>query len=941
MANGKLLVNFLDSKDSTFTLYPINLINTQPPFPPFLPPKIQILSIGDIHSGSKDFSKDALVGIAELLKDKKEAKDSPDVIIINGGALPYGSSLPHIPRIRGPRRWDEMLAISNDINNLRDACNITQVHLTRLFNNTDENTKVIYVMGEDDLKYKTDIATTLNYYFVYKPEILNDLCLELENEIESRIKIIEITTSSIEKIEKFFKTLNKKSVKNTEKIEKVKQEKEVENNKNKLELSKNQQEMQELIQIRQKLLSLYSQSRLFNTFDPKALKKLKQETEDNLTQTNNKIEKSKDIFTAEYKKLVTTGKKLSNDLKAIDMTLIKIKNSNLNFNIALNSKRINKFTGTIPAEAQSAKLIEEISFDYYKYVLGFAFGRKREVLLIGKNNLNSFNFSKNKLSLKTIISNNPTNTSNVLKLNSNSNMNITIGNLSRKLSFEPNLAIVGHTISNSFTIIPSYNNSKNNIAIACTGQLSDPDKTLALWNAGRKTRTTSALEKSLLFSGVSLISFDGVNFTSDVIKHDYLVNKANERLEKDKNLLPYLIDKQHKLKSKDTKNLCTLQENNLNKFRLDKDKYAIESVKMQKLIEEERAKKLLAPYKLISELKDKDLDCINLDNFSKDNKVLPISKLSVATISDIHFGSGETEIDLLKACVDDIAKNTPDILILNGDIIEGNLKNFMNVLKERKKPELIEHYESFLNQKNLSDAKIMYEMKEFLNNFINEMPIQNIDAQIEPFINIFIPAIDKIIEKNGYIIIASGNHYNKTYNENKLDEAEKLGSAIKSYIKGKSPKFSNVKIIHGSGSGAGEFSININGNDIPIMVSHNLGKNVENIVNKLRKKNSAAEISMGGHWHQYMQVNTLDNSIETTPSLTSVHENSFLESTNNTVGEIKGYVHSEYEIGNNKVLRHKSELKSNDYFNKILRTNSRSLQEEFFNNLSQIKIKST
>ncbi len=936
MANGKLLVNFLDSKNSTFTLYPINLLTTSSSNNA----KIQLLSIGNIHSGLKDFSNKAMIGISELLKEKKAEGDSPDVIVINGGALPYGSTTQHIPRTRGPRRWDDMLAMFNDINNLRDAADIIQVYFTRIFNSADENAKVIYVMGEDDLKYKTDIATTLNYDFVYKPEILNDLCLSLESEIESRNKIIEITTSSKEKIEKSLRVLNSKIKKGVQpdRIEKLKHEKEIENNKNKLELLKNQQEMQELIEIRQKILMLYSQSSKFNSLDLKALKLRKHEIEEELVSTNKKIDESKDIFSADYKKLIISGKKLSNELKAIDITISKIKNLSLNIQMANKSKRIDTFTGTIPAEAQSIKLIEEISFDYFKYVLGFAFGRKREILLVGKNNLNSFNFSKNKLSLKTLISNNPSNTSNVFKMKSNSEMNVTIGNISRKLQFEPNLAIVGHTMSNSFTIIPSYNNSNKNIAISCSGHLSDPQKTFALWNEKIKTRLTSAFEKSLLFSGITLISFDGTNFISDVIKHDYLVNKANALIEKEKANIPDLIKKQLQINNKASNQIHVSK--NENKEGKAHDINIFNELKIQKFIDDARIQKMLISHKLLSELREKDLKYVSFNDFVKQqNKVIPLSKISVASISDIHFGSGETKIDLLTACVNDISNNPPDVLILNGDIIEGNLNNYMNVIKERKKPELINEYLMFLQQKKLSKTEILKEMNSFLTNFINETPIQNIDAQIEPFVKIMTPAIDKVIEKKGAIIIASGNHYNKTYRENKLDEAEKLASAIKSYIRGKFPDFENVKIIHGSAYGAGEFSIDVNGNHIPILIAHSIGRNVEGIVNKLRKKNSDAQISVGSHWHQYMQINTTDNSIEITPSLTSVEENSFLEATNNSVGEITGYVHSEYEIGNDKVLRHKSELRSNDYFKSVLRTKSSDLQSEFFNAKKQIKVR--
>ncbi|MCL4381025.1 MAG: hypothetical protein M1331_00780 [Candidatus Marsarchaeota archaeon] len=919
MANGKLLVNFLDSKNSTFTLYPINLLTSSSSNA-----KIQLLSIGNIHSGLKDFSSSALIGVSELLKEKKAERDSPDAVIINGGALPYGSTTQHIPRTRGPRRWDDMLAMLNDINNLRDASDITQVYLTRIFNSADENAKIIYVMGEDDLKYKTDIATTLNYDFVYKPEILNDLCLSLESEIESRIKIIEITRSSKEKIEKSLKALNsKKNIRQPDKIAKLKHEKELENNKNRLELLKNQQEMQELVVIRQKILTLYSQSSKFNSLDLKALKERKREIEEALVDTNKKIEVSKDIFSADYKKLIISGKKLSNDLKAVDITISKIKNSSLNIQMASKSKRIDTFTGTIPAEAQSIKLIEEISFDYFKYVLGFAFGRKREVLLVGKNNLNSFNFSKNKLSLKTLIANNPANNSNVFKMKSNSEMNVTIGNISRNLSFEPNLAVVGHTMSNSFTIIPSRNNSSRNMAISCSGHLSDPQKTFALWNEKIKTRLTSAFEKSLLFSGVTLISFDGINFTSDVIKHDYLVNKANALAEREKVGIPGLIV----LQAKDKAGRAPVMH----------DSNSLDEVKIQKLIDEARIQKMLASHKLLSELREKDLKYVNLSDFAGQNKIMQISKISIASISDIHFGGGETQMELLKACIGDIASNPPNILILNGDIVEGNLNNYMNVLKENKKPQLISEYMEFLKTKNLTNTAFVKEMNAFMQDFINRTPIQNIDAQIEPFIGIISPAIDSIMHSNGSIVITSGNHYNKTYRGHNIDEAEKLGAAIKAYARGKSPSYDNIRVIHGADYGAGEFELKAGGSSFPVMVAHNIGKSVESIVNKLRRKNSDAQICVGSHWHNYMQINTIENSIEVTPSLTSTKENAFLESTNNSIGEITGYVHSEYEIGGNKVLRHKSELRSKDSF-KFLRTKSGDLIDEFMRNKAQVKV---
>ncbi len=893
MINEKSLINILDD-DSTSILSHINLLNNKKNT------KIQILSIGSIFSGTNAFSKDALIGLNELLIERKNSNNNIDVLLMNGGVLPYGALLPYLSKISAPRRWDKILSLSDNIKYIADASEIIKVHLNRIFNTINKNTNIIYVLGDEDKLNIKDISRSLNSKFNYDPESLNELYLEFRDMIESRKEIIDITKSAIKKNNKALEIMqNQKKTENLNKIEEYKNK----NNKNHQELVKIQQEIKELIALNKQVLDLYLLT--FNSLDIKNLKRLKIDVKLKLINTTEKIKQIKDPFSQDYKVLELLGKKLSNKLRAIDIAKSKLKNSIDSQKTAENSKRINTFTGNIPIEPQSAKKIQKLSYDFYYYILGSAFGRKREIKVIGKKHFNLLAISKNKLKLNTLITNNPTNISNNFKINANSSINITIGNLIKKLPLEPNLAISGHTTANSFTIIPSQNNSNKNIAILCSGPLIDPNKVFELWNQKIKTELTSAFEKSRLFSGVTIIGYDGVNFNLDIIKYDYLINKANQRYES-KNEKQAIENIKQKLRS---------SENNTNNYN------------------EEKLEKITTPNKLPSEIKDKDIEYIDLKDFNKLNKIVNTEKLTIASISDIHFGSGETNIKILKTCIKDIVKNSPDLLILNGDIIEGNLNNYMNVLKEYKKPEIISEYKNWLkNIKKLDKSKILMQMNTFYTEYINTIPIQNIDAQVEPLLKILTPAIDKIVENNGYIIITSGNHYNKTYKDNKLDESEKLGSALKLYISGKARNFNNVKVIHGSSEGTGVFSIN---NKIKILVSHDLGKDISSITNKLRKKNSETQINIGSHRHQIWQGDTIDNSIVLTPSLTSVKENSFLQSTNQPIGKINGYIYSKYEFTKDKIIRHEFYPKINNFFNKL---KTKDLFEEFLSTKSNLEV---
>lgn len=896
MINGKSLINILDTDSSSILSY-IDLLKNKKNT------KIQILSIGSIFSGTNAFSKDALIGLNELLIERKNNNNNPDIILMNGGVLPYGALLPYLPKISAPRRWDKILSLSDNIKYITDASEIIKVHLTRIFNTINKNTDVIYVLGDEDKLNIKDIARSLNSKFNYDPESLNELYLEFKDMVESRKEIINITKSAIKKNNKAITIMqNQKKTEDSNKIE----EYENKNKKNHQELIKIQQELRELIELNKQVLNLYLLT--FNSLDIENLKKLKIEVKQRLINTTEKIKKIKDPFSQDYKVLEQLGKKLSNKLRAIDIAKSKLKNSIDSQKTAEHSKRINTFTGNIPIEPQSAKSIEKLSYDFYYYILGSAFGRKREIKIIGKKHFNLISISKNNLKLNTLITNNPTNISNNFKINANSSINITIGNLIKTLPLEPNLAISGHTTINSFTIIPSQNNSNKNIAVLCSGPLIDPNKVFELWNQKIKTELTSAFEKSRLFSGVTIIGYDGVNFDLDVIKYDYLINKANQRYR----------NKNEKQAIENIKQKLRLTENNINKLSEEN---------------QEKIEKITTSNKLPSEIRDKDIEYIDLNSFDRLNKIVNTEKLTIASISDIHFGGGETNIKILKACVKDIVENSPDLLILNGDIIEGNLNNYMNVLKEYKKPEIINEYENWLkNTKKLNKFKILKQMNTFYNEYINTIPIQNIDAQVEPLLKILTPAIDKIVENNGHIIITSGNHYNKTYKDNKLDEGEKLASALKLYISGKTKNFNNVKIIHGSSDGTGIFSIN---NKIKILVSHDLGKDISSIASKLRKKNSETQINIGSHRHQIWQGDTIDNSIVVTPSLTSVKENSFLQSTNQPIGKINGYTYSKYEFIKNKVIRHEFNPKINNFSNKL---KVEDLFEEFLSTKSNLEV---
>jgi hypothetical protein len=104
----------------------------------------RIMMVGEFHGGTRAFSMDNILGTTKILERQAEEGQAPDMLVINGGILP---TVPvHISR----RNQDRMRFLAPGINTIEDAAVLVRPHIKRLLGHLDGDTRVVYVLGEED-----------------------------------------------------------------------------------------------------------------------------------------------------------------------------------------------------------------------------------------------------------------------------------------------------------------------------------------------------------------------------------------------------------------------------------------------------------------------------------------------------------------------------------------------------------------------------------------------------------------------------------------------------------------------------------------------------------------------------------------------------------------------------------------------------------------------
>jgi len=106
----------------------------------------KIVMIGEFHGGTRAFSMDNLLGTSKILGEMAAKGEPPDMLVINGGLLP---TVPiHVSR----RNQDKMRFLAPGINTIEDAVVVVRPHVKRLLSPINGKTKVVYVLGDEDVE---------------------------------------------------------------------------------------------------------------------------------------------------------------------------------------------------------------------------------------------------------------------------------------------------------------------------------------------------------------------------------------------------------------------------------------------------------------------------------------------------------------------------------------------------------------------------------------------------------------------------------------------------------------------------------------------------------------------------------------------------------------------------------------------------------------------
>jgi hypothetical protein len=155
----------------------------------------KVVMIGEFHGGTRAFSMDNLLGTSKVLETMAQEKRSPDMLVINGGLLP---TVPiHISR----RNQDRMRFLAPGINTIEDAAVVVRPHVKRLLSNLEIKTKVVYVLGEEDIENMKFLKDgKVSEMKSAKAIALKIESLELEREsLRSRLETITHSQKVLEK----------------------------------------------------------------------------------------------------------------------------------------------------------------------------------------------------------------------------------------------------------------------------------------------------------------------------------------------------------------------------------------------------------------------------------------------------------------------------------------------------------------------------------------------------------------------------------------------------------------------------------------------------------------------------------------------------------------------------------------------------------------------
>ncbi|MEW6722963.1 MAG: hypothetical protein AB1324_06900 [Candidatus Micrarchaeota archaeon] len=246
--------------------------------------------------------------------------------------------------------------------------------------------------------------------------------------------------------------------------------------------------------------------------------------------------------------------------------------------------------------------------------------------------------------------------------------------------------------------------------------------------------------------------------------------------------------------------------------------------------------------------------------------------------SDYHIGVGNlwdahSNQEIMRAVImDSVSLGRPDLIILGGDMVEGTLGSKANEVVARNF--LDEHeFSRLLRERVDSDpglGELDYEraMKEFYRRASYAQTVPNLDQQVS-LLQPLLEHAAKIIEAGGEAIIISGNHYNQSHRDERLDEGIRLASAIR-MIGGFPENDPRIHIFYGGWIGSGQVTVK----GIPIFAIHKARSSRDHVTglmeHKTLQRRDDAFLFVQGHHHDMSFGKTISDAHVSAPSIAPV-----------------------------------------------------------------------
>ncbi|MGC9205191.1 MAG: hypothetical protein ACP5FN_02875, partial [Candidatus Micrarchaeia archaeon] len=612
----------------------------------------------------------------------------PNMVVILGG---ISGLIPWMPQYE---HEDQLKSITEGINYMSSASAVIKPHFERLFNSFGDHAEVIYVTGMADAQNIIAIAKDLKIAYAHKQRWLQDELNRINMSIKGTKAIIKESESSRDALKKQIES-NRDDLKLQEEYRNTE-----------IKIAENKEEYAELKEAAKLFKQLIDAS--VQRLDSKKLNKLIKELTGELNEKNRQFKNFKGNE-EEYEKLAREAKALANLVRAAKKRLVELGNQELAKMAKSGSAQIEMFTHNVRTKPDIEKIIDKlVKIEYYSYIKDV--GRKHNLTILKEDTtfihkkLNGFEFN---LALKGETSVGASTRSYLKKSNSavveNFYNYIETSGENNVLKKPITMLISGGHAFTSFAIEPTFDlNNENLLVSLAKGPFADRKMFSELLNSKIVTRTTKIAEKLPIDSSASIVDvFPDGNVAHTSLTSEFLKIKCVEADIKELKLAKKLI--RMKKSGSEYKNGNGSKEAELKEVE--------EEVKDKKL------ERIILNQKLPSELKDYEVkrlsakQILQLIPYATESIPNNVKRLGVVAISDVHWG-GWAEVDLLDKSVElgieyfqKLESNRTPVLLLNGDLIEGNLANFKNSPAQRILPNTYEEYRRFLERMGLSERQ--------------------------------------------------------------------------------------------------------------------------------------------------------------------------------------------------------------------------------------------